>query len=466
MMTKTSAILWVVVGALSFGILQAFFVETSFLIIATLTAYLLFLRIPSCPIAILLTGMHLYPTMIAFLGAVSSQFVTLSLYCFLVSSSFLGVFLVEQKKILPIVGKVETVSLLGFATWTILSWLFFAPDNDFALVRIGFVPLLMVSPFLIAQLLSFSQIRTLCQFAVLIGLISIIFASSQFFSDTMRHLGRLATSEESSALWFAYSLGTSVVLGFCRYWPEVSVRMRIAILGMLILVFILLIASGSRGPIVGLFFSLLTVVFLFDRRRSLLYLGGVFGGTLVILPFVSPYFPSYALERIAAALQFLSGTSIVEVSSISTGRTELWSKALELWIQNPLIGIGVGNFEKDGALQLSVHNFIIEILVELGVLGLFLFALYFFVVVIALIKLKNIQTTDSAVAIGLLVYSLVVMFFSGRVQASILFWFSSGLVLSLSHKYQRMSDHNMRRHRDPSYTSSLSKIHATRLTNA
>ena len=59
-----------------------------------------------------------------------------------------------------------------------------------------------------------------------------------------------------------------------------------------------------------------------------------------------------------------------------------WLSSVSLWVGNPLLGSGVGSYPiimGYGDVRSYPHNIFLEIMVELGSIGLFLFAMLLFV---------------------------------------------------------------------------------------
>jgi O-Antigen ligase len=131
---------------------------------------------------------------------------------------------------------------------------------------------------------------------------------------------------------------------------------------------------------------------LYERRRSgarllmlvaMLALGSVCvvmtksrSGALSLAAVLGAYFVRRfgwrlgALGALVAALPIiaLGGRSGEEADSSSEERLECWSEALSLWRENPLLGVGQGQFTEHH--YLTAHNSFLLTLAELGPLGL------------------------------------------------------------------------------------------------
>ena len=83
---------------------------------------------------------------------------------------------------------------------------------------------------------------------------------------------------------------------------------------------------------------------------------------------------------------FNKGLTIID--EVSNGRISLTKTALEIWRDEPLIGIGANNFKKIGSQETDVieywavqvvhsHNVFLEALVTTGLIGFILFVIFF-----------------------------------------------------------------------------------------
>lgn len=82
--------------------------------------------------------------------------------------------------------------------------------------------------------------------------------------------------------------------------------------------------------------------------------------------------------------------TIIEMQAgkeFGSGRGELWATALKLFNNNPVFGIGPGTFRECSGYGTDVHNMYIQCLCELGLFGLFLFAVPLFYTLAKTIRL-------------------------------------------------------------------------------
>lgn len=148
--------------------------------------------------------------------------------------------------------------------------------------------------------------------------------------------------------------------------------------GLLLAIVVLVLgvmATESRGGIVAVLAGIVCALLVFRGHRLALL------GVVVALSAI----PLIAFTAVPGALERLT-----TVEEGGTGRTDIWKVAIAVTRDNPIVGVGVGNFpvhspryvDELGPLErvdlvaeqlLVVHNAYLELLVETGVVGLALF---------------------------------------------------------------------------------------------
>lgn len=122
-------------------------------------------------------------------------------------------------------------------------------------------------------------------------------------------------------------------------------------------------ASGARGTLVAFVFACLVLSILF-RKRIFSFISTTAGtsiaGFLVYYLMFKAFTPSQSLP-------------VVRMSD--TGRLEKWQKAWDLWVENPLLGIGPMHYASIGGENYAAHphNFYLQLLTEWGIIALFSF---------------------------------------------------------------------------------------------
>ena len=167
--------------------------------------------------------------------------------------------------------------------------------------------------------------------------------------------------EHSISMGRQMAAGALVALGIVLSRERASSRL-VAATSLPILATALL-ASGARGPVVALLAGSAVLLFLglSDRvaRRRLLAVGAIALACLVMVPLLVPD------SSLVRSFSFAS----TDVESTSSGRTEMWRQSWELISANPVLGIGTGGYADVNPPMIYSHNLMLEVWVELGMLG-------------------------------------------------------------------------------------------------
>lgn len=135
------------------------------------------------------------------------------------------------------------------------------------------------------------------------------------------------------------------------------------------------VLSGSRGGTLATAVGLVGFIAASAQGRSGSLLSGaprvVIVATSLLLSalVVVQFAPPEVLERIATTPREISGGTLDE-------RTVIWSMAWRAFSQHSLLGVGPGNFTAALGIgaELTAHNTVIGIMVELGTIGVVLYA--------------------------------------------------------------------------------------------
>lgn len=181
-----------------------------------------------------------------------------------------------------------------------------------------------------------------------------------------------------------------------------------------ILLIICIIPSYSRGAFLSLLLALIICLKLTMKKKTyllVLALMFLFGSIRVSDKFV---------DRV-------SSTADYEQEASAAGRIATYYAAYYMWLEHPILGVGVGNFNTNFwyycpdkykifcAPDKSVHNLFLQILSETGSLGFLTFSVFAWLTVsrglCSFIKKNNINDEYLIVSLGFS-YSLIVLYFS------------------------------------------------------
>lgn len=158
-------------------------------------------------------------------------------------------------------------------------------------------------------------------------------------------------------------------LPFMIYYQKECVGVRRLILLLAIpLTVLIVIKTASRGGFLGL----LTIggYWVLTSRRKIIY------SILLIAVLIASFalVPGESKQRLATIWD-----PQTDYDRTAGDRTNVWKRGLTTFINNPVFGVGIGNFavsegtSKEGGVWLTAHNSLLQVAVEIGTVGLFLF---------------------------------------------------------------------------------------------
>jgi O-antigen ligase len=114
-------------------------------------------------------------------------------------------------------------------------------------------------------------------------------------------------------------------------------------------------------------------------------------------------------------------------------RVETYKAVFQDFINNPLFGVGMGNSE--GGIGFP-HNIILEVMAELGLVGLFIFLCLFFVTIYkSLLYIRHCSDKEPQllmkISLVLFTYSFLVLMAGDRIVTAIGFFLPMGIISSL-----------------------------------
>ena len=177
--------------------------------------------------------------------------------------------------------------------------------------------------------------------------------------------GRFSISPEDDPISLARGAAEGLLIAVYLMLSRRAATTRLWAVAALPALAIAVVASGSRGPVVGLTFGLVVLLALAvtharARRRLLVVAAAALVAVVAVVQTVPTSTLSRSLEVIVASGSDLS----------SNGRSQLWAAAWEGFLKHPLLGVGTGGFADLRAAEIYPHNFLLEGAVELGILGL------------------------------------------------------------------------------------------------
>ncbi|MBD1401016.1 O-antigen ligase family protein [Pelovirga terrestris] len=150
--------------------------------------------------------------------------------------------------------------------------------------------------------------------------------------------------------------------------------------------------SGTRGAWLALPIVVVFVLWLLRHRLNKLNLAISVAGIVIVLFVGLAVMPNQIVDRLTDSQQNIEAFLDLKETDTSEGiRLLLWRTAIEIWLDNPLIGTGLGDFRQEtiarieeGTLSLNkdwghAHNIFLDTLATMGTLGLLVFMMTLFV---------------------------------------------------------------------------------------
>jgi len=194
------------------------------------------------------------------------------------------------------------------------------------------------------------------------------------------------------------------------------------------------IFTRSRGGFLGLIFVGAFIILKTFRKRKLIA-GLLLVGSIGVFVLLSP---SQYWERMSTIVEPEDDYNVTS----SAGRIEVWKRGLRIMMENPLTGVGIGNFaaaeglsHKDiGGKWSTAHNSFIQVGAELGIGGgiLFCLLLYYLFRRVRRFSFKNqeLLTLKNSIEVSLVGYMVGGFFLS---QAyNVVLYLIVGLTVALS----------------------------------
>jgi len=323
------------------------------------------------------------------------------------------------------------VLLILFTIYCFVSLsLFGASDYGYAKYFVFFTSILTIY-ILINYIKSEQDIRYFFYAIYLFGIVLLIYSLLKisdlqlYYSVTYR--GRF-TVLDINPIWIARYFSFSLFIGVYKIIKLsndfISNLGKILILIIIsIFQFYFILISASRGPLLSIIIALF-VSFLINKRIKFKYILYVLLFAIFLIVIILTVTPPDFLDRILGRNTLSQNTMLVRIFANY--------EALRLFIQNPIFGIGFGNFTFGGGIftvLIYPHNIFSEIMSETGVIGLILFL---GIIITTFTYLKRInKKLDASIynqLFGLFIASFINANLSGHIGANVYLFITIGLI--------------------------------------
>jgi O-antigen ligase len=272
----------------------------------------------------------------------------------------------------------------------------------------------IVSPFVLLD--SPQRVRA---FLYSMGIIGLVISA-----EALVNLGgsdRLA-APGSSTIQLGTAAGTGIAIAWSLALPELSFRRRILLYPAVGALFIALLGSGARGPLIGAVCCVLFALWKFRRLgvdAAILTVAGIAGLARVGIP--------------AASFSYLATLINGDPAAALATRNNLMALAWELFQKHPALGVGIGGYQyySPDPENIFPHNIFLEISCEIGIIPVVAFTgLVIWAFWEAFQQLKDREFPfwqESFAVLSLLIFGFLQMIKSGDINDNRTMWFAMGL---------------------------------------
>ncbi len=245
---------------------------------------------------------------------------------------------------------------------------------------------------------------------------------------------RLSLDDSIDPIGLGRAMGTVILVLVFFFIRARRARTRLLALAAVLPAAIVLIGSGSRGPLLGIMVGLPVLVIGLagqpaSLRRAVVAIGAtIVGGAIAIATVVPP--------EVADRVLSIFGSTEQEGE---LSRYVLWSDAITIWSRDAttaLLGVGTGGYAAltDYPPTLYPHNLLIETGVELGVIGVLVLLVglaWAFSRAYALTRVPGEAGAFGAYLLAVLATDVVTAQFSGDMPYNADIWVTTGLIVGL-----------------------------------
>ena len=241
--------------------------------------------------------------------------------------------------------------------------------------------------------------------------------ASEFVGTSLdREFGFSGFSYQTGSAAYTIIMGLIALLAFGKEWFAKRHYLLYPIL--LVVMVFAVILTGKRMPTAIAVFLVMINSFLNASSSSLRkYFTIIFISVIAIISFnffvsnIDNFSDNILLKRFVTTYE-----TITTGGDASSGRSDLYQRAWELFDKSPIVGIGAGNYSKLSGMGTSVHNVYLQVLCEEGVFGVILYIIPLIVIFFKTWKFRtnrsldkhhaNIATFSLLIQVSYILYSL------------------------------------------------------------
>ena len=260
----------------------------------------------------------------------------------------------------------------GFGVWTSLS-LYWSLDTSATAGRIVTFFLLFALVLVIWDLCDTPEaVRGVLQAYVLGTWVASISVFVSFAQNNQVKYGRFAADGAADPNVMALFLAIGLPIAWYLYLNAQNRFARWVNLAYMPAGVLAMALTGSRGGFIVGSVALVYVVMTIPRKKPVAFVSTIvvlIGAAVIVVALV----PAESFERIGTVDESIASGDL-------NGRTEIWQRAWDVYVEHPLLGTGAGSTRRVLGLDKVGHNVGVTAGLELGVIGAVLLAAIIFVV--------------------------------------------------------------------------------------
>lgn len=306
----------------------------------------------------------------------------------------------NQPKVLRNVQTKSTIAFILLLIVTMLSFFYSQNKELYTLKTLKLI--LYTTPAFIYPFLLLDNKKSLERFLLTLSSLSVFVAllilpEILLRGSSVQHIG--FNNANYLSIGRTVSIG-AIVLLFYNINNNTKTIKIITLISFIIVVFALF-SSGSRMPILSTMFTLIiSIIYLIligklkmNKQANFIRIAIISLGFVIVFiwAFIKGYFNT-TITRFSVLLESGGGASAL-------GRIDRFNEAFSMWLSNPILGQGFGSFGEfyaNGTHDYP-HNLFLEILSELGIVGIVVVCILFLLSIIEirkLIKNENIRKSN------------------------------------------------------------------------
>jgi O-antigen ligase len=408
------------------------------LIIILIPCFLFFfylLKKPELALASQFNGTIIYFYLMYKLGIMPRTLITGSFHFFLIVAYLSGgIYLIIKNKQRFKITVVDLLFIFLFV-WALINGLLLTSDLSFFRIKLIQALPLVIIPYFGSQFLGLASLARVKKFLFYSCFFAVLITPFFFCEETTRSL--LAQRPRFSPFYFekgGITLENEILTGITFSTALIILLLyileerRVTRIHYLILIppfLYFLFRSTARGPIFSLIITFLFYYLFFTKIKTKIKI--YFLTVLFIIPLLYLIYNFLPPSVIFFLQPSFYTTGTIQSNSI-LARLYIWQEALKNFLKNPIFGIGFGNFSDWG----WAHNIILEVGMELGIIGLIPLIFIFYTTLLKGFKLiKTSSLVEIKIIFLLFIFSLTEAMFSGHLGNQTYLFLSTGLLWGL-----------------------------------